>query len=101
MRLYTSECRQNSEAHAASAQTGMSALGAVQPNYLPWQSSSTLRSRSSSASLHLRALSEGQRVFYVDAEIANGAFDFRMAEQDLYSAQVAGLFIDDGRLGSA
>jgi hypothetical protein len=76
-------------------------MGAVQPNDLPWQSSSTLRSRSSSASLHLRALSEGQRVFYVDAEIANGAFDFRMAEQDLYSALVSGLFLDDGRLGSA
>lgn len=51
--------------------------------------------------LHLRALSEGERVLYVDAKIANRALDFRVAEQDLHGAQVACLLVDDGRLGSA
>jgi hypothetical protein len=37
-------------------------------------------------SLHLRALSEGERIFYVDAQITNGALDLRVAEQDLHSA---------------
>lgn len=51
--------------------------------------------------LHLRALSEGERVLDVHAQIANGALDLRVAEQDLHSAQVARLLIDNGRLGSA
>jgi hypothetical protein len=52
-------------------------------------------------SLHLPALCEGERVLHVDAQIANGAFDLRVAEQDLHGAQVPRLLIDDGRLGSA
>ena len=52
-------------------------------------------------SLHLRALSEGERVLYVDAQIANGALDLRVAKQDLHSAEIPRLLIDDGRLGSA
>ena len=31
--------------------------------------------------LHLRALSEGERILYVDAQIANRALDFRVAER--------------------
>jgi hypothetical protein len=65
------------------------------------QSSSTLRSRSLITSLHLRALSEGERILYVDAQIAYGALDLCVAEQDLHSAQVPCLPIYDGRLGSA
>ena len=52
-------------------------------------------------SLHLRALSEGERILYVDAQIAYGALDLCVAEQDLHSAQVPCLPIYDGRLGSA
>jgi hypothetical protein len=74
----------------------MSWMGAVQPNEpTAAQNSSTLRSRSPSVSLHFHPLSEGERVLYVDAEIANGAFYFRMSEQKLDRAQVAGLFADD------
>ena len=51
--------------------------------------------------LRLRALSKGERILYVDAQIANGALYLRVAEQNLHSAQVARLPIDDGRLGSA
>jgi hypothetical protein len=65
------------------------------------QGSSTRRSRSSFTSLHLRALSEGESVLHVDAQIAYGALDLRVAEQDVHSAQVPCLLIDDGRLGSA
>jgi hypothetical protein len=50
--------------------------------------------------LNFRALCEGERIFYVDAKIANRALNLRMAEQNLHSAQVARLFIDYGRLGS-
>jgi hypothetical protein len=35
---------------------------------------------------HLRALSEGERILYVDAEVANRALDFRVAEQNLHGA---------------
>jgi hypothetical protein len=51
--------------------------------------------------LHVRALGEGERVLYVDAQVSYGALDLRVAEQDLHSAQVPGLLIGDGRLGSA
>ena len=51
--------------------------------------------------LNLSTLGEGECVFYVDAEIANSAFDLGMAEQDLDSTQIAGLFVDDGCLGPA
>jgi hypothetical protein len=51
--------------------------------------------------LHLGAFGKGKRVLNVDAKIANGALDLRVAEQDLHGAQIAGLLIYDGRLGSA
>src|ERR1700722_362869 len=51
--------------------------------------------------LHLCAFGERERILYIDAQIANGALDFRVAEQDLHRAQVASLLVDDGRLGPA
>ena len=51
--------------------------------------------------LHLGAFGKGKRVLDVDAKITNGALDLCMAEQDLHGAQIAGLLIYDGRLGSA
>ena len=36
--------------------------------------------------LHLRALSEGEGILNVDAQIANRALDFRVAEQNLHGA---------------
>ncbi len=36
--------------------------------------------------LHLRALSEGERILDVDAEVADCALDLRMAEQNLQGA---------------
>ena len=51
--------------------------------------------------LHLRALSEDERILYVDAKVADRAFDFRVAEQDLNGAKVTRLLVDDGRLGPA
>ncbi len=44
--------------------------------------------------LHLGALGKGERILDVNTEIANGALDLRMAEQDLHSAQVASLLVD-------
>jgi hypothetical protein len=44
---------------------------------------------------------EDERVIDVNAQIADGAVDLRMAEQDLNCTQVARLLIDDGSLGSA
>jgi hypothetical protein len=38
--------------------------------------------------LHLRAFSEDKRI-YVDAPIADSAFDLRVAEQNLRGAQIA------------
>ena len=52
-------------------------------------------------SLYLGAFRKGERVLYVDAEVPNGAFDLRMAEQDLNGAQITCLLVNDGRLGSA
>lgn len=51
--------------------------------------------------LHLSALGESERILDVDAEISHGAFDLGMSEQDLHSAQVSGLLVDDRRLGPA
>jgi len=65
------------------------------------QNSSTLWGRGVHQLLHLRALGEGECILYVDAQIANGALDLRVAEQDLHSAQVTCLLIDDGCLRSA
>jgi hypothetical protein len=36
--------------------------------------------------LHLHALSEGERILYVDAQVANRALDLRMAEQNRHGA---------------
>ena len=52
-------------------------------------------------SLNLRALSKGERILYVDAQVANGALNLRVPEQDLHGAQVSRLLVDDGGLGSA
>jgi hypothetical protein len=51
--------------------------------------------------LHLRALSQRERILDIDAEVANRALDLRMAEQDLHGMQVTCLLVDDGRLRSA
>ena len=50
--------------------------------------------------LYLRAFSERERILDVDAEVPNGALDFRVAEQDLHGAQIARLLVDDRGLGS-
>jgi hypothetical protein len=50
--------------------------------------------------LHLCARSQNERIFDINAEIANGAFNLRMTEKDLDSAQVASLIIDNGSLRS-
>lgn len=54
-----------------------------------------------SAELDFGAFSEMQRVFNVDAEVADRALDFGVAKQNLHGAQIAGLLVDDGRLGAA
>ena len=46
-----------------------------------------LRGRGAHQKLHLCTLSEGECVLYVDAQIANRALDFRVAEQNLHGAQ--------------
>ena len=51
--------------------------------------------------LNLRGFSECERILDVDAQVPNGAFDFRMAKQDLHRAQVARLLIDDRGFGSS
>ena len=52
-------------------------------------------------SLYLSAFCEGERLLYVDAEVANSVFDLCMAEQYLHGAQVTCLLIDYRCLGSA
>ena len=49
----------------------------------------------------LDLLGDCQGIIYFDAEIADGAFDLRMPEQELHGPQVAGLPVDQGCLGSA
>ena len=49
------------------------------------KSSSTL-GQGARQMLHLRALSEGERILDVDAEVADCALDLRMAEQNLQGA---------------
>ena len=44
---------------------------------------------------------EGQSILYIDTKVANGAFDLRVAKQNLYSAQIARLLINNRRLGTA
>lgn len=45
-------------------------------------------------------LGEGQRIFYVDSEIAYRIFDLAVAEKDLNGTKIASRPIDDRRLGS-
>jgi len=45
--------------------------------------------------LHLGAFGKGKRVLDVDAKIANGALNLRVAEQDLHGSQIAGGLVDD------
>ena len=49
--------------------------------------------------LDFHALSKGKRILDVDAEIANSALNLGMAEQNLHGTEVAGLLVDDRRLG--
>ena len=51
--------------------------------------------------LYVRAFSECERILDVDAQVPNGALDFRVAEQELHGAQVARLFVNDRGLGSS
>jgi hypothetical protein len=54
-----------------------------------------------SKSLNFRALGKSERILYIDAKISDGAFNLGMPEQNLNGAQVASLFVNDGRFGSA
>jgi hypothetical protein len=51
------------------------------------------------AQISVRSAS-GQGVLDIDAEIAHGAFDLCVTQQNLHRAEVARLLVDDGRLGS-
>jgi hypothetical protein len=50
--------------------------------------------------LHFGALSQSESILDIDAEVADGALDLRMAEQDLHGAQISRLLLDD-RLSGA
>jgi DICT domain-containing protein len=50
--------------------------------------------------LQLDLLRDREGVIHLDPEIANGALQLRMAEQQLYRPQVAGLLVDLRRLRS-
>jgi hypothetical protein len=43
---------------------------------------------------------KGQSILNIDTKIADGAFDLRVAKQDLYGAQIARLLIYNRRLGT-
>jgi hypothetical protein len=86
---------------AIDCRAGMAGMGATLPIPTVEPELLDVKVEEFSALLHLRPLCEGERVLYVDAEVAHSAFDFRMAEQDLHRAQTARLLIDDGRLASA
>jgi hypothetical protein len=49
--------------------------------------------------LNLRTLGESERILNINAQISNGAFKFGVAEQNLHSPQVAGLFVNNRCLG--
>jgi hypothetical protein len=51
--------------------------------------------------LQLDLLGDGEGVIHLDPEIANGALQFRVAEQQLNRPQVAGLLVNLCRLRSA
>jgi len=44
-------------------------------------------------------LRDTQRIVDFDAEVTDGAFEFRMPEQQLHRSQVAGLLVNQRRLG--
>jgi hypothetical protein len=46
-------------------------------------------------------LRQEKRVIYLDAEVAHGAFQLRMAQEELAGAQIAGALIDQRDLRSA
>ena len=48
----------------------------------------------------LSAFGQFQSVFDINAEVADGTLDLRMAEKDLYRAQVGRRLLDDQRLGA-
>ena len=48
--------------------------------------------------LYLRTFGKVERVFYINAEVANCALDLRVAKQNLNSAQVSRRLVDDRRL---
>ena len=50
--------------------------------------------RSASGLLHFRLFGHLERVIDLDAEVSNGAFDLRMVEEQLYSAQILRAAID-------
>src|SRR5258708_6201262 len=78
----------------------MTALDATQLNE-PWHRAPRRCGRGAHQILHLCAFGEGERILYIDSQIANSTLDLRVAEQDLHGAQVTCLLIDDGCLGSA
>jgi hypothetical protein len=47
---------------------------------------------------YVGALGESERVFDIDAEIADCAFDLSVTQQDLNCPEVAGNLVNDGRL---
>ena len=51
--------------------------------------------------LHLRALSQSERILDIDAKIADRALNLRVAKQDLHGTQLSRLLVDDRRLRSA
>jgi hypothetical protein len=51
--------------------------------------------------LHLSAFGQRERVFDINPEITDGAFDLCVPKEDLNSAQIARCLVDDGRLRSA
>jgi hypothetical protein len=51
--------------------------------------------------LHLRALGQREGILDIDAEIADRALNFRVAEQDLHGTQVSRLLVDDRRFRPA
>ena len=47
-----------------------------------------------------RMFGQGQCVLDVYTKVTHGTFNFVVAEQNLHSAQISHLLVDDGRLGS-
>jgi hypothetical protein len=58
-------------------------MGATQLNE-PWHRAPRHCGRGVQQTLHLRAFGKGQRILFVDAPIANGTLDLRVAEQERY-----------------